>query len=68
MQARQSWQETAVALFGAATARLGQDARQLGETVGWHSRIPAVDALRTHASWLNDPLRSQESATIDRPR
>lgn len=60
MQERQSWQQSAVALFSAATARLGQDARQLGETVGWN-RVPAVDALRTRESWLTDPLRSNAS-------
>lgn len=67
MQSRQSWQQSAVALFSAATTRLGSDARQLGETVGW-SRVPTVDALRTPASWLTETLRSHAAAAVDRAR
>lgn len=38
MENRYSWQRMAVALFDRATARLGEDARQLQDAVSWTSR------------------------------
>lgn len=58
MQERQSWQQAAVTLFSAATARLNNDARQLGETVGWTRAAPAGVTLRNQVSWLTTQLRS----------
>ncbi len=46
MENRYSWQKTAVALFDMATARLGEDARQLQDAMVWLRRVPAQGGLR----------------------
>jgi len=57
MQSRQSWQRSAVALFTSATARLTEDARQLGEAMNWGKTLH-TDAWRSHAQWLSPPRSS----------
>jgi hypothetical protein len=57
MENRYSWQRMAVTLFDKATAKLGEDARQLQDAMFWlrNDHIDAVDsadaelALASHA-------------------
>lgn len=66
MHDRYSWQQSAVALFSATTARLEKDARQLGVTVGWLKPKPAIDTFNPHASWLASSLRARTPANTGR--
>lgn len=60
MHSKPSWQQSAVTLFSAAAARLTEDARQLGEAVGW-SKTLHTEVWRRHAEWLA-PSRSSAPA------
>ncbi len=49
MENRYSWQRMAVALFDKATAKLGEDARQLQDAMFWLRRVPDGVTLRNAA-------------------
>ena len=61
MENRFSWQKMAVSLFDKATARLGEDARQLQDAMFWLRREPAEVAPRNAAE--RAPGDGVESAT-----
>ncbi|MEY4932810.1 MAG: hypothetical protein RLZZ403_1130 [Pseudomonadota bacterium] len=47
MENRTSWQSMAVSLFDKATAKLGEDARQLQDAMFWRRRVPDDVTLRS---------------------
>jgi hypothetical protein len=51
MENRYSWQRMAVALFDKATAKLGEDARQLQDAMFWLRDDPADAADSASAEW-----------------
>jgi hypothetical protein len=51
MENRYSWQKMAVALFDRATARLGEDARQLQDAMFWLRGDEAEPAESAAATW-----------------
>ena len=59
MENRCSWQRMAVSLFDKATAKLGEDARQLQDAMFWLRRVPGDVALRNAAERkLDDGVES----------
>jgi hypothetical protein len=51
MENRHSWQRMAVAMFDKATAKLGDDARQLQDAMSWLPRDQADGGTSTAAKW-----------------